>query len=90
MKVKELIEKLKQYDGERDVFVRFALDEDDDIGYIFTAVGSYEYLDDRIYIIAEDSSTEEDYASMGQFDLKELYKKAKEESQKARAEKNTR
>ena len=80
MKVKELIEKLKQYDGEREVCIRFALDTEDEIGYIFKTVGGYEYLDDRLYIIGEDVTTKEDYATMGQFDLKELYRKAKEES----------
>lgn len=79
MTVKELIEKLKQYDGEREVCIRFALDEEDEIGYIFKTIGCYEFLDDRLYIIGEDVTTKEAYASVGQFDLKELYKKAKAE-----------
>lgn len=79
MKVKELIEKLKQYDEEKEIFMRFAVNEEDEIGYIFEILGCYTYLNDRLYIVAEDITTSEEYASIGQFDLKELYKKAKEE-----------
>lgn len=79
MTVLELINKLEKYDKNAEVLIRFALDEEDEIGYIFKTVGCYEYLDDRLYIIGEDVTTSEEYTSVGQFDLKELYKKAKEE-----------
>ena len=79
MKVKELIEKLQKCDSERKVEIRFALDKDDEIGYILEPILVTEIYEDEVGIYAEYTATKEDCEFIGQVDLKEAYKKMKEE-----------
>lgn len=79
MKVKELIEKLQKCDLERKVEIRFALDEDDEIGYILEPMLVTEIYEDEVGIYALYTATKEDCDFIGQVDLKEAYQKAKED-----------
>ena len=78
MKVKKLIEQLQKCDGEKEVIIRFALDDRDDVGYILETFATGEY-GQAIAIYAEYTATKEDCEFVGQIDLKEAYKKMKEE-----------
>ena len=79
MKVKELIEKLQKCDSERKVEIRFALDKDDEIGYILEPILVTEFYEDEVGIYAEYTATKEDCDFIGQVDLKEAYKRMLEE-----------
>lgn len=79
MKVKEMIEHLQKYDMEQDVIIRFALDNEDDIGYVLVPFEIGLYFKDECAIYAEYTATKEDCDFIGQVDLKEAYKKMKEE-----------
>lgn len=78
MKVKELIEKLQKCNLEREVEIRFALDEDDEIGYILEPILITEIYEDEVGIYAKYTATKEDCDFVGQVDLKEAYQKMKE------------
>ena len=78
MKVKELIEKLQKCDGEKEVIIRFGLDDRDDVGYILEIFETGEY-GKAISIYAEYTATKEDCDFVGQIDLKEAYKRMLEE-----------
>ena len=78
MKVKELIEQLQKCDGEKEVIIRFGLDDRDDVGYILETFATGEY-GQAISIYAEYTATKEDCDFVGQIDLKEAYKKMLEE-----------
>ena len=78
MKVSELIEKLQKCDQEKDVYIKFGLDENDEIGYPLEIAFVEDILDDCI-IYGEYTVTKEDCNFIGQVDLKEAYKKMKEE-----------
>ena len=78
MKVKELIEKLQKCDQEKDVWIKFGLDKDDEIGYLLEIAFVEDILDDCI-IYGEYTVTKEDCDFIGQVDLKEAYKKMKED-----------
>ncbi len=75
MKVKELIEQLQKYDLEQEVIIRFALDEDDEIGYILEPFVLGLYFKDECAIYAEYTATKEDCDFIAQVDLKEAYQK---------------
>lgn len=77
MKVKELIEKLQQFDKDKEVIIRFALDEDDDIGYILNPISCIQFFNEQVEIISTYDSTKEDCDFIGQVDLREAYKKNK-------------
>ena len=79
MKVKELIEKLQKCNLEREVEIRFALDEDDEIGYILEPVLITEIYEDEVGIYANYTATKEDCDFIGQIDLKEAYQKMKQD-----------
>ena len=79
MKVKELIEKLKKFDEEDDVIIRFALDNEDDIGYILEPKLVDKYFKSDVAIYANYTATKEDCDFIGQVDLKEAYHKLKQE-----------
>lgn len=79
MKVKELIEHLQKYDMEQDVIIRFALENEDDVGYVLIPFETGLYFKDECAIYAEYTATKEDCDFIGQVDLKEAYKKMKEE-----------
>lgn len=79
MKVKDLIEHLQKYDMEQDVVIRFALDNEDDVGYVLIPFETGLYFKDECAIYAEYTATKEDCDFVGQVDLKEAYKKMKEE-----------
>lgn len=79
MLVKELIEKLQKCNQERQVEIRFALDKDDEIGYILEPILVTEIYDDEIGIYSEYTATKEDCEFIGQVDLKEAYQKMKED-----------
>ena len=78
MKVKELIEKLQKCDQEKDVWIKFGLDKEDEIGYPLEIAFVEDILDDCI-IYGEYKVTKEDCDFIGQVDLKEAYKKMKED-----------
>lgn len=78
MKVKELMEKLQKCDEEKEVIIRFGLDDRDDVGYILETFATGEY-GKAISIYAEYTATKEDCDFVGQIDLKEAYKKMLEE-----------
>ena len=78
MKVKELIEKLQKCDQEKDVWIKFGLDKDDEIGYPLEIAFVEDILDDCI-IYGEYTVTKEDCDFIGQVDLKEAYKRMREE-----------
>ena len=80
MKVKELIEKLKKCDGEKEVFIKFNLDKDDEIGYPLEIAFVEDVLDDCV-IYGEYTVTKEDCEFIGQVDLKEAYRKMLEEGE---------
>lgn len=79
MKVKELIEHLQKYDMEQEVIIRFALDNEDEIGYVLVPFETGLYFKDECAIYAEYTETKEDCDFIGQVDLREAYKKMKEE-----------
>ena len=81
MKVKELIEKLQKCDSERKVEIRFALDKDDEIGYILEPILVTEFYEDEVGIYAKYTATKEDCDFIGQVDLKEAYKRMLEEGE---------
>ena len=78
MKVKELIEKLEKMDKEKEVYIKFNLDKDDEIGYPLEIAFVEDILDDCI-IYGEYTVIKEDCDFIGQVDLKEAYKRMKEE-----------
>ena len=78
MRVKELIEKLQKCDAEKEVFIKFSLDENDEIGYPLEIAFVEDILDDCV-IYAEYTVTKQDCDFIGQVDLKEAYKKMLEE-----------
>ncbi len=78
MKVKELIEHLQKYDMEQDVIIRFALDNEDDIGYVLIPFETGLYFKDKCAIYAEYTATKEDCDFIRQVDLREAYQKIKE------------
>ena len=74
MKVKELIEQLSKYDINKDVIIRFALDEEDEIGYILEPFTTGLYIETEVAIYSNYKITKEDCEFIGQVDLKEAYK----------------
>lgn len=81
MKVKELIEKLSKMEQDREVIIRFTLDKEDDIGYVLEIAFVGQIYEDKVAIYAEYTATKEDCEFIGQVDLKEAYKKMKEEGE---------
>lgn len=79
MKVKELIEHLQKYDLEQEVIIRFALDDEDEVGYILVPFETGLYFKDECAIYASYTATKEDCDFIGQLDLKEAYQKLKED-----------
>lgn len=79
MKVKELIEKLNKMEQDREVIIRFGLDREDEIGYVLIPAFVEQIFEDEVAIYAEYTATKEDCDFIGQVDLKEAYKKAREE-----------
>ncbi len=79
MKVKELIEKLREMEQDREVIIRFGLDKDDDIGYVLETFAVEQVFEDEVAIYAEYTATKEDCDFVGQVDLKEAYQKARED-----------
>ena len=79
MKVKELIEKLQKCDQDKEVWIKFGLDKDDEIGYPLEIAFVEDILDDCI-IYGEYTVTKEDCDFIGQVDLKEAYKRMREEN----------
>ena len=80
MKVKKLIEKLQKCNPEKEIFIKFALDENDEIGYPLEIAFVEEILNDCI-IYGEYTITKEDCDFIGQVDLKEAYKRMLEEGE---------
>lgn len=74
MLVKELIEKLKQMDKERKIIIKFALDKEDEIGYVLEPMCVYQLFDDVTVLACEYTTTKEDCDFVGQVDLKEAIK----------------
>ena len=78
MKVKDLIEKLQRYDKDKEVIIKFVLDNEDEIGYVLMPKILGLCIDD-VVIYSEYEITKEDCDFVGQVDLKEAYYKAKED-----------
>lgn len=79
MKVKELIEKLNEFDKEKEVLIRFAVSNKDEVGYVLNPKILDEYgTSVAIYGIYE--HTAEDCDFMGQVDLKKAYEHELERS----------
>lgn len=79
MKVKELIQKLNMYDKESEVIIRFALDIEDEIGYVLNPkiLGLYGA---SVAIYSNYEHTLEDCNFIGQIDLKKAYEHELEKS----------
>lgn len=80
MKVKELIEKLSKMEQDREVIIRFGLDKEDEIGYVLIPAFVGQIFEDGVAIYTEYTATKEDCDFIGQVDLKEAYKKMKEDN----------
>ncbi len=65
-------------DQNREVEIRFSLDEDDEIGYILEPMLITEIYKNEVGIYAKYTATKEDCDFIGQVDLKEAYQKMKE------------
>ena len=76
MTVKDLIQKLQEFDENEEIYVRFAIDAEDENGYCLTPIGVYNYMGDA-GICCEDMNTEEDYDFIGQMSLKLLWNNTK-------------
>ena len=77
--IKELIEKLNKFDKEKEVLIRFAVSNKDEIGYVLNPKILDEYgTSVAIYGIYE--HTAEDCDFMGQVDLKKAYEHELERS----------
>ena len=72
MTVKELIKKLNSFDKNKEVIIRFAVSNKDDIGYILEPKIVDEYVDE-IAIYNNYTDTEEDCNFIGQKYLKKLW-----------------
>lgn len=72
MKVKELIELLKKQDQEKEIIIRFAVSEKDEIGYVLKPFGTANVMD-RPVIYAGYDTTQKDCDFVGQFDLATLW-----------------
>lgn len=72
MTVKELKERLNNFDENKEVIIRFCLSNEDEIGYVLEPVLVNPRISD-IAIYAEYTATEEDCAFIGQKDLKKLW-----------------
>lgn len=82
MKVKELIDKLNKIENkELDIHIKFALDADDEIGYVLEPFAVETMFGDEVNIYADYNITKEDCDFVGQVDLKEAYKKTLEEGE---------
>lgn len=77
MKVKELIDELQKYDAEDNVIIRFALDNEDEIGYVLEPFHVSNLMSD-VAIYGAYKATKEDCDFIGQVDLKEAYQKMRE------------
>ena len=82
MKVKELIDKLNKIENkELDIHIKFALDADDEIGYVLEPFAVETMFGDEVNIYADYNITKEDCDFVGQVDLKEAYKKTLEKGE---------
>lgn len=80
MKVRELIAKLNEIENkELNVWIKFALDEDDEIGYVLEPFAVENMFEDEVNIYADYKITKEDCDFIGQVDLKEAYQKMKQD-----------
>lgn len=79
MKVKELIEKLNKFDKEKEVVIRFAVSNKDDLGYVLNPKILDEY-GTSVAIYSNYEHTPEDCYFMGQIDLKTAYEHELERS----------
>lgn len=79
MIVKDLIEKLKEQDENKEVIIRFALTNKDDLGYILVPKIVDTYYEDEVAIYCNYETKKEDLDFFGQIDLKEAYEKMLEE-----------
>lgn len=76
MLVKDLIQKLQEFDKNEEVYIRFAIDAEDENGYCLTPIEVYNYMG-VAGICCEDMNTEEDYDFIGQMSLKLLWENTK-------------
>lgn len=72
MKVKDLIEELKKYDENKEVLIRFAVSDIDEMGYYLKPTDT-DLIATDVYIYAKYDTTEEDCDFIGQYDLKKLW-----------------
>lgn len=74
MTVKDLKIFLEKYDDSKEIVIRFALSNKDDIGYVLipNVVGEYY---ENVAIYGDYIHTKEDCEFIGQIDIKELWEK---------------
>ena len=74
MTVKDLKNFLEKYDDSKEIVIRFALSNEDDIGYVLipNVVGEYY---ENVAIYSDYLHTKEDCEFIGQIDIKELWEK---------------
>ncbi|MBQ9659173.1 MAG: hypothetical protein IJV31_10515 [Clostridia bacterium] len=89
MTVQDLIEELNKMDKEKDVIIKFALDKEDEIGYVLRPFSITQLFDDEVVIYGAYDITKEDCEFIGQVDLKEAYKYNKKSEDKDRVIENT-
>lgn len=83
MKVKELIDKLNKIENkELDIHIKFALDADDEIGYVLEPFAVEIMFENEVNIYADYRLTKVDCDFIGQVDLKEAYKRMLEKGEK--------
>ena len=81
MKVKDLISMLQKQNQDKEVFIRFALDPLDEIGYVLEPIFVDEYYSDCA-IYGAYNTTKEDCEFIGQIDLEEAYKEYGKQNEK--------
>lgn len=81
MKVKDLISMLQKQNQDKEVIIRFALDPEDEIGYILETIYVGEYFNECA-IYGAYNTTKEDCEFIGQIDLEEAYKKYGKQDEK--------
>lgn len=81
MKVKDMISMLQKHNPDEEVIIRFALDQEDEFGYILETVYVGEYYNDCA-IYGAYNTTKEDCEFIGQIDLAEAYKEYGKQNEK--------
>ena len=73
MKVKELIKRLEKMDIEKDIVIRFAVSNKDEIGYVLEPTIVDKYVDEVAIYCDYPTNKNGDYEVIGQYDLQKLW-----------------